>query len=497
MQLALWATIVGGLLIFMALAGSVLARLPFSGSMIYILVGLAVSPLWLHLSALQPLASSGFVEHLTEVVVLVSLFTSGLKLSAGINDRQWLLPVRLATVSMVVTVVIITVVGWGLLGLPLGAALLLAGILAPTDPVLASDVQVTEPMDRDRLRFALTGEGGLNDGTAFPVVMLGLGLLGLQDLGHWGLKWLAVDVVWATASGLLIGALMGTGIGKLVLYLRRAHKEAVGLDDFLALGLIAMSYGVALLCDSYGFLAVFAAGVALRRTERRETEAAGGDEVGVDPEEAEGGRGDAAASSAAGASSENSGSTADAGEPAAASPSMTAATQAHADPSSDLEAAATDAKHAPAFMAHAVLSFNEQVERIGEVAVVIVIGAVMWAVEWDRAVWWFVPLMLLVIRPIAARVGLIGARVSRTQRRLIGWFGIRGIGSLYYLAYAENHGLPKDLAATLTAIVLSVVVTSIVVHGISVTPLMMIYQRKRTRTGKGKGGRAASADEAA
>jgi NhaP-type Na+/H+ or K+/H+ antiporter len=483
MQLALWATIVGGLLIFMALAGSVLARLPFSGSMIYILVGLAVSPLWLHLSQLQPVASSQFVEHLTEVVVLVSLFTSGLKLSAGINDRQWLLPVRLATVSMVVTVAIITLVGWGLLGLPVGAALLLAGILAPTDPVLASDVQVTEPMDRDRLRFALTGEGGLNDGTAFPVVMLGLGLLGLQDLGHWGWKWLAVDVVWATASGLLIGAVMGTGIGKLVLYLRRAHKEAVGLDDFLALGLIAMSYGVALLCDSYGFLAVFAAGVALRRTERRETERAGGDEAGVDPQE------DPTQAKRQGDSPALDGS---AGE---ASPAMAAAAQVHADPASDLKEAATDARHAPAFMAHAVLSFNEQVERIGEVAVVIVIGAVMWAVEWDRAVWWFVPLMLLVIRPIAARVGLIGARVSRTQRRLIGWFGIRGIGSLYYLAYAENHGLPKDLAATLTAIVLSVVVTSIVVHGVSVTPLMMIYQRKRKR--RVRDGEAASAEEAA
>jgi len=447
MQFALWTTIVGGLLIFMALAGSVLARLPASGSMVYILVGLGVSPLWLGISRLQPLASAEFIEHLAEVVVLVSLFTSGLKLSAGLSDRRWRLPVRLATVSMLVTVAAVTAAGTLLIGLPLGAAVLLAGILAPTDPVLASEVQVTEPMDRDRLRFSLTGEGGLNDGTAFPVVMLGLGLLGLHDLGAWGWRWLAIDVVWAAASGLLVGALFGAGIGKLVLYLRLRHKEATGLDDFLALGLIGLSYGVTLLIHGYGFLAVFAAGVALRRTEQRHSQcardAADDDSAGMKPP-------------------------ADVAIEARANPDHAASRDA-----------ATDPVNAPAFMAHAVLSFNEQVERIGEVAVVMAIGSVLWAVQWERAVWWFVPLLLLAIRPMAVHVGLIRASVTRTQKRLIGWFGIRGIGSMYYLAYAETHGLPPDLATTLTAVTLSVVVTSIVVHGVSVTPLMLVYGRRR------------------
>jgi NhaP-type Na+/H+ or K+/H+ antiporter len=142
------------------------------------------------------------------------------------------------------------------------------------------------------------------------------------------------------------------------------------------------------------------------------------------------------------------------------------------------EEVAVDPQHAPAFMAQAVLGFNEQVERIGEVAIVITIGALLWAVQWDLSIWWFVPLLLLVIRPLAVRIGVARTSVSRAQRWLIGWFGIRGVGSLYYLMYAVNHGLDTALADQLIALTLSVVITSIVVHGISVTPLMAAYERK-------------------
>src|SRR4051794_24826204 len=118
-------------------------------------------------------------------------------------------------------------------------------------------------------RFTLTGEAGLNDGTAFPFILLGLGLLGTHELGAWGWRWLAADVLWATAGGLAVGGGLRALVGHLVLYLRRHHQEAVGLDDFLALGLIALSHGTTLLLGASGFLAVFAAGLALRRVERR------------------------------------------------------------------------------------------------------------------------------------------------------------------------------------------------------------------------------------
>jgi NhaP-type Na+/H+ or K+/H+ antiporter len=437
MDLALWAVVVGLLLVLMALASTVLKRLPLSTAMLYLLVGIGVSPLGLELLRISPLSHSHLLERLAELVVLLSLFTAGLKLSPGLTDRRWSLPVRLALNSMVVTVGLITLAAWLFLDLPLGACVLLGAILAPTDPVLASEVQLHRPGDQDKLRFALTGEGGLNDGTAFPFVMLGLGLLGLHDLGEGGLRWIAVDVVWATGAGLGIGWLLGMAVGRLVLHLRREHKEAIGLDDFLALGLIALSYGCALLLHAYGFLAVFAAGVALRRLEQRNSP------------------GEASAKRV---------------EKAMLDPDQTVA-----------ETMAADPKHAPAFMAQAVLGFNQQAERIGEVAIVIAIGALLWAVEWEHAVWWFVPLLLLVIRPVSVALGLVRSAASRGQRWLTGWFGIRGVGSLYYLMYAVNHGLEPALAAQLVALTLSVVVTSIVVHGVSVTPMMAAYERRVRR----------------
>ena len=352
------------LLVFLALSGSVLSRLPLSTAMLYLMVGLVVSPVGFGWIAPDPREHKVLLERLTEIVVLISLFTAGLKLNPRLRDRRWLLPLRLALTSMVLTVLAVAAIGTVFLGLPLGAAVLLGAILAPTDPVLASDVQVHRPGDRDNLRFALTGEGGLNDGTAFPFVMLGLGLLGLHEVGTWGWRWLLVDVVWAVAAGLGVGALLGGAVGRLVLYLRREHKEAVGLDDFLALGLIALSYGVAVLVHGYGFLAVFAAGVALRQVEQSESSGPGMQQ---------------------------------AVERATADPDSTAA-----------EAAAVDPRQAPAFMAHAVLGFNQQVERIGELAIVITIGALLWAVQWDSAAWWFVPVLLLGIRPLATWLGLLG-----------------------------------------------------------------------------------------
>jgi NhaP-type Na+/H+ or K+/H+ antiporter len=397
-------------------------------------VGLGVGPIGLGLVAPDVHRHAHVLERMAEVVVLMSLFTSGLKLSAGMHDKRWWLPVRLALNSMVVTVALITLVAWLFLPLPLGACVLLGAILAPTDPVLASEVQVQDSADQDKLRFALTGEGGLNDGTAFPFVMLGLGLLGLHELGSFGWRWVAVDVLWATGAGLGIGWALGTAVGRLVLYLRRKHREAIGLDDFLALGLIALSYGCALLLHAYGFLAVFAAGVALRRLEQRESSGAASIES-VEQAFASGDRGQA-------------------------------------------ENMAAHPEHAPTFMAQAVLGFNEQAERIGEVAIVIAIGALLWSVQWHQAVWWFVPLLLLVIRPLSVRLGLARTQVSRGQRWLIGWFGIRGVGSLYYLMFALNRGLEPSLGDQLAALTLSVVVTSIVVHGISVTPMMSAYERR-------------------
>lgn len=246
MSFPLWFLVLGGVLIVIALVASVVRHLPLTTTMLYLLVGVALGSFGAGAIRLDPLRHAALLERVTEMAVIVSLFTAGLKFRVPLHDPIWRLPFRLASVSMVLTVGLITLAGTLLLGLPLGAAVLLGAILAPTDPVLASDVQLAHPGDRNRLRFSLTGEAGLNDGTAFPFVMLGLGLLGEHGLGAWGWRWLAVDVVWAVAAGLGLGFGLGTLAGQVVLYLRREHKEAVGLDDFLALGLIGFSYGAAL-----------------------------------------------------------------------------------------------------------------------------------------------------------------------------------------------------------------------------------------------------------
>ena len=427
-----WFVIAGLLLVLIALGGSVLKRIPLSVALLYLGAGVLVGPYGLGLLVIDPLTESPVVERLAEVAVILSLFSAGLKMRTSLADRRWLLPLRLASVSMTATVGLVTLVGVFFLGLPWGGAILLGAVLAPTDPVLASDVSIEEPNDSDRLRFSLTGEAGFNDGTAFPFVMLGLGLLGLHEIGEWGWRWVLVDVLWAVPGGLAIGALLGALMARLVLYLRRRYREAVGLDDFLALGLVLLAYGVALLAHSYAFLAAFAAGLALRWVERRHSDA---EEVS--------------------------------GEVAAA---------AHA---AEKEEMASDPETAPAYMASAVLGFAEQFERIGAVALVLLVGALLSPdlLTWWSALW-FVPLMLFVIRPLAVWVGLLGAEVSPVQRRLISWFGIRGIGSIYYLMYAENHGLPDGVARPVLALVLATIAVSLVVHGISVTPFMSWYRRR-------------------
>ncbi len=449
MTFALWLTVGGALLLLMALSGTMLSRMPVSTSMLYLLAGLAVGPLGLALAAPDLIDEARLLEHLTEVIVLLSLFTSGLKMSVGLSDKRWFPPLRLALLSMLATVALITLAGVVLLGLPLGAAVLLGGILAPTDPVLATEVQLDNPGDRDQLRFALTGEGGLNDGTAFPLVMLGLGLLGVHEIGAGGWRWLAVDVLWATTAGIVIGAALGNCLGRLVLYLRNRHHEAVGYENFLALGLIGLAYGIAVLAQAYGFLAVFAAGMALRHTARLATEAAA-----------------------------SSGGIVPTARAVAAAEAVVEQAHHSAKPEVAVQIA-THPQHGSAYMAHAVLSFNEQLDRIGEMVGVVIVGMLLATVPWVPSAWWFVPLVLLLVRPLSVAVGLAGSRTSPVQRRLIGWFGILGIGSLYYLSYALNHGLPQQHADTLVGLTVAVVVSSIVVHGISVTPLMARYRLRR------------------
>lgn len=433
--------IIGLLLVFMAISGSLVARWPVSTGMLYVGTGVVLGPVGLGVIDLDVVSDHIFLERVTEIALIVSLFTAGLKLRVSLRDPRWWLSIRLAVVAMLVSVGLVAMVGYVGLGLPLGVAIILGAILAPTDPVLAADVQVREPGDRDRLRFALTSEAGLNDGTAFPLVLLGLGLLNLRDIGDYGLHWLTVEIGWAVPAGLAIGALLGWAIGRVVSYLRRTRHEAVGFDDFLALGLIALSYGIALLVHASGFLAVFAAGLAVRRIEA--TSSPRGWVPGEVVQDA---------------------STVPAGE------------------------LATHPHSASAYMAEAVLAFNEQIDRIGAMAVLLLVGSMLSADTLHPGAVWLAPLLLLVIRPASVWFALAGSRTSFLQRHLISWFGVRGIGSVFYLLYAIGHGVPGVYSSELVSMTLTVVAVSVIVHGITVTPLMRWYQsqvdRDTARTGE-------------
>jgi NhaP-type Na+/H+ or K+/H+ antiporter len=335
---------------------------------------------------------------------------------------------------MAITVGLVAVVGVWALHLSLGASVLLGGILAPTDPVLASHIQSKSGTAPDPVRFSLAAEGALNDGSAFPFVLLGLGMMGLHELGVGGWRWWVVDLLWTIAGGLIIGAVLGMLIGKLVVHLRTRHHSAIGLDAFLSLGLIATSYGIAQLCLASGFLAVFSAGLALHRV--REQPLPGTVSLDLAPNTREHGHGDRA----------------------------------------------THSHHASATMAHAVQGFNEQLERLAELAIVLIIGAMLPYATLSANLLWFIPLLFFILRPVAILAGMTGYPISRRQCAMIGWFGIRGVGSVFYLMYALHHGVSGPLAQELVTITLATVAVSIFAHGVSAVPLMKWYARCSTVT---------------
>jgi NhaP-type Na+/H+ or K+/H+ antiporter len=437
MTIAHWSLLLGILLITMVLIGTLLARLPLSSAMIYLVVGYALGPGGLGVIAPDPIQFADVLEPAAEIAVLIALFTVGLKMGVTPFGRHWALPLRLAFLSMAITVGLIAAVGVWALDLSLGAAVLLGAILAPTDPVLASDVQVKAGLDPDRVRFSLAGEGALNDGTAFPFVMLGLGLMGLHELGAGGWHWWAVDVLWATVGGLCIGAALGSLIGWLVVRLRTRHRTAVGLDEFLSLGVVGLAYGAAQLCLASGFLAVFAAGLALQR----------GKEQPLEQSRVEAKLLDAAADKSA----------------------------------QKAEDRATHSHHASSVMTQSVQDFNEQLEKVAELAIVLVVGAMLPYAAESLSLWWFVPLLFIVLRPLAVWAGTWRETMAQGQLGMIGWFGIRGIGSVFYLLFAIHHGVTGADARQLVSLTLMTVVASILVHGVTAQPLMEKYMLRRRK----------------
>jgi NhaP-type Na+/H+ or K+/H+ antiporter len=450
-----WMSLCGGLLLLMALSSAYLRRLPVSTSAIYLGVGLAIGPLgfgWLRID-LQDAAP--WVERLTEVAVIVSLFVGGLKLRLPVRDPAWRAAFRLAGPVMLASILGVALVARVGLGLDTAVALLLGAVLAPTDPVLAGAVSVNSAADHDRLRYGLSGEAGLNDGLAFPFVIFALLWGAHGGAGGWLGAWAVHRLAWAVPAALLLGYALGTGVGRLAVWLRHRHRDPAAPNDFLALALIALAYVGAEAVAAWGFLAVFAAGVGVRRAEVAVVEKTPHPEVSGAP-------------------------------PAPQAPS-TGGPVPH-PPAEALVAAQVDADdlREPAVAAGVLvaetLSFGDTLERLLEVLLVLLVGVCL-ARHWDlRAV----PLALalfVVIRPVSTVLLLAQTPTTPMQRGLMGWFGIRGIGSLYYLSYALSHGVSGHAAADASGLTVSVVALSVLAHGVTAQPVLTRYERALARAG--------------
>ena len=441
MTFIIWVTVLGAVLLILALTSSYLRWMPVTTSAVCLLLGIGIGPSGLDLLKLPLEHAASWMEHLTEVAVLFSLFVCGLKLRLPLRDKRWRIAFGLAGPVMVLTIIGVSLLLHYVVKLSWGPSLLIAAILAPTDPVLAALVQVNDARDVDSVRFGLSGEAGLNDGIAFPFVILGLLLLHGEGLSADWSHWVVLNVLWAVPVGLLTGYWMGRGIGRATLALQTRNEDStVSPNDYLALALIALAFVVAESIGGYGFLSVFAAGLGLRQEEVKST--------GVHQPPAE-----------------------HLVQPVVGHQNVEPQHAVHGD-TERLE----DSQVAAGIMMGDMLAFGGLVERAMEVFLVTLLGVVL-VTHWDWRALWVGAVLFCVIRPACVALMPWGSLLAWRQRMLIGWFGIRGIGSLFYLFYALNHGLTDTVAAQCTDLTLSVVALSILLHGISTQPLLARYEQ--------------------
>ncbi|MFF5159337.1 cation:proton antiporter [Streptomyces sp. NPDC000348] len=406
-----------------ALGAAVLPRLvagrPLSLPLVFLLCGVALQALPLPMPDIDPVAGRTWVEHITEICVIISLMGAGLALNRPFGRRLWQGTWRQLGVTMPLTIAAVGLLAWGLLDWPPVAALLLAAVLAPTDPVLASEVRVGAPTDsehdEDEVRFTLTSEAGLNDGLAFPFVLAAVALAaaGGHPTGDGIARWALVDVLYKCVVGVAAGLAVGALLGWLFF---RAGRQAMRLSEhregFVAVGATFLAYGVTELLHGYGFLAVFVTACRIRGAER-----------------------------------------------------------AHGY--------------------HMVLhDFVEQVERLLTAALLFLLGVFvaqggLASLTWQGALVGL--LLLLAVRPLTGWAAQFGTSAGPRERAVIALFGIRGIGSLFYLAHALGSGGFGVPAERLWAVVTFTVLASVVLHGVSATPVISRLDRLRLHRARAGG----------
>jgi NhaP-type Na+/H+ or K+/H+ antiporter len=385
-----------------------LKRVPLSLPIVCIALGAALFAIPQITDRPLPLAYPNFTERFTEFVVIIALMGAGLKLDRVFSWRHWSVTWRLLAITMPLSIGAITIIGAGWMGLPWIIALLLAASLAPTDPVLAADVQVGPPRSgqEDEVRFGLTSEAGFNDGLAFPFVNLAVALGLAASTGEpWALEWVTHSVLWEIGAGIAGGWLIGRTFGWLTFHVPADTKLAKTGDGLIAIAATFVSYGLTEMIQCYGFLAVFVTALTLRHAQRDH--------------------------------------------------------EFHRE----------------------MHDMTEQMERLAMMVLLVLFGGalvkgLLAPLTWADALAAIV--ILLVVRPVTGLIGLIGVKATWSEKLTLAFFGIRGVGSFYYLAYGLNH-MEVEGGERLWAIVGLVVLLSVLLHGLSVTPIMRTLDRLRGR----------------
>ncbi len=385
-----------------------LKRLPLSLPIVCIALGAAIFSLPQVTLKPLPAAYPEVAERFTEFVVIMALMGAGLKLDRIFDWRRWAVTWRLLAITMPLSILAITMLGgWGL-GLAWPVALLLGASLAPTDPVLASDVQVGPPKtgEEDEVRFGLTSEAGLNDGLAFPFVHLAIALSLVASTGQsWFIDWLTYRVLWEIIGGVVGGWLVGRLVGWLTFHIPAETKLARTGDGLIAIAATLVSYGLTEIIHCYGFIAVFVTALTLRHSHR---------------------------------------------------------------------------DHQFQRDMHDV---TEQIERLAMMVLLLLFGGALVSgllapLTWTEA--GIALIILLIVRPLAGLIGLAGFKADKSEKLTLAFFGIRGVGSIYYLAYGLNHMGAAD-SDRLWAIVGFVILVSVLLHGLTVTPIMRRIDRQQGR----------------
>ncbi|USZ72608.1 cation:proton antiporter [Natronosalvus halobius] len=394
---------------------------PLSLPMIY--VGFGAVLFWIvpGLPTLDPVANSGVTERLTELVVILALMGAGLKIDRPFDVLRWGSTWRLLAITMPVSIALLTVLGWYVAGLLVPTAILLGAVLAPTDPVLASDVEAGAPLtelEEERsdehewgsVRFSLTSEAGLNDGLAFPFTYLAIAAASASMAGYgWLVDWFLVDVLYRIGAGVVVGYVVGHVMARVVFYAPSLSRREEVMAGAEALAATLFAYGLAELLGGYGFIAVFVAALELRRFEWEHD-----------------------------------------------------------------------------YYQH-LHDFAAIVERLLMATVLVlfggaIAGGLLAPLTWDGAVLGLV--FLFVIRPFAGGIAFLGSDAPTADRAVISFFGIRGIGSFYYLSFALAHASFEELelliaAEWLWAFVGFVVLVSVFVHGFTASPVMRAVDERR------------------